>query len=87
MKESATKIFKNSNNEILKELLPCSLAGAFGILTNSVCTIFMMWVFNAAEIALVFSVIISVNFIAEILGAIILAPIYVKVFKRVNSRL
>ena len=81
------KIFKKCKGEHVKEILPYSLAGAFGILTNSVCTIFMMWVFNAEEIATIFTVIISINFIAEIVGAIVLAPIYVKVFKRVNSRL
>ena len=83
----SSKAFKNSQNELVKEILPCSLAGAFGILANSVCTIFMMWVFNSAELALVISVIISINFVAEIIGAIVLAPIYVKVFKKINRSL
>ena len=81
----ANKIFSNSKSEFLKEILPCSLAGIFGILTNSVCTIFMMWVFNAAELAAVLTVIISINFVAEVIGAAVLAPIYVKVFKRMNK--
>ena len=83
----ANKLLKDSQNEFVSEILPCALAGAFGILTNSVCTIFMMWVFNSAELAMVLSVIISVNFIAEIIGSIILAPIYVKVFKKVHGKL
>lgn len=81
----ANKLFKNSKSEFVKEILPCSLAGAFGILTNTVCTIFMMWVFNSAELALVLTLIISVNFIAEVVGAVVLAPIYVRVFKRMHK--
>ena len=50
-------------------------------------SIFMMWVFNSSSLAAVFTVIISINFIAEIVGAIILAPIYVNVFKRIGSKL
>ncbi len=81
------KLFEKSENDFLKNILPCSIAGVFGILTNSVCTIFMMWVFNAAEIATVFTVIISINFVAEVIGSAILSPIYVKVFKRMHGKL
>ncbi|MBQ9782032.1 MAG: hypothetical protein IJW26_02490 [Clostridia bacterium] len=80
-------LLKNAKSEFVKEVLPCSIAGAFGILTNSVCTIFMMWVFNSAELAMVLSVIISINFVAEIVGSIILAPIYIRIFKRINGKL
>ncbi len=83
----ANKLLKDSKNEFVSEILPCSLAGVFGILTNSVCTIFMMWVFNSAELALVLTVIISINFVAEIIGAAVLAPIYVRVFKRMHKSL
>lgn len=64
-----------------------SIAGAFGILTNTVCTLTMMWVFNAASLAAVITVIMSVNFLAEIIGAIVLVPIYSKIFKRIEVRL
>ena len=67
--------------------MPCSLAGVFGILTNTVCTIFMMRVFNAAAIAMVYTVIISINFVAEVAGAALLAPIYVRIFKKVQKQL
>ena len=53
--------------------------------TSTVFTIFMMWVFNAAAIAMVFTVVISINFVAEVIGAAILAPIYVKLFKRLQK--
>ena len=74
------KLFKN-------EVVSCSLAGIFGVFTNSVCTIFMMWVFSATEIATILTIIISLNFIPEIIVAAILCPIYVKVFKRMQKRI
>ena len=80
-------IFKNSKNAFCKETLPLSVAGAFGILTNTVCTIFMMWVFNATALAAVFTVILSINFLAEIIGAIVLVPVYSKVLKRIENNL
>ena len=83
----SSKLFKNAKSEFVKETLPCALAGVFGILTNTVFTIFMMWVFNAAAIAMVFTVVISINFVAEVVGAAVLAPIYVKLFKRLQKQL
>ena len=82
-----SSLFKSAKSEFVKDVLPCALAGVFGILTNTVCTIFMMWVFNAAAIAMVFTVIISINFVAEVIGAAILAPIYVRLFKKVQKQL
>ncbi len=81
------KLLKDTKSDFLKEILPCSLAGVFGILTNTVCTIFMMWVFNSSTIAMVFTVIISINFVAEVVGAVVLAPIYVRLFKRMQKGL
>ncbi len=78
-----TILTRNSDNKFVHEILPISVASVFGILTNSVCTIFMMWVFNAAELAAVFSVVISINFVGEVVGAVILCPIYVNVMKKV----
>ena len=59
----------------------------FGILTNTVCTIVMLWVFSYSALAAVFTTIISINFVGEIVGAIILVPIYSKVLKRIDKRL
>lgn len=81
------KLFKNSKSIAWNFVVPCSIAGAFGILTNTVCTLFMMWVFNAAAIVAIFTVILSINFVAEIIGAIILVPVYAKVLKRIENKL
>ena len=78
-----SKLTKNAKKEFFSKIFPISLSSAFGILTNSILTIFMMWVFNATEIAAVFSVIISLNFVGEVIGAVILCPIYVNVIRKV----
>ena len=74
------KLFKN-------ELVAYSVGGAFGILTNTVCTIFMLWVFNYSSLAAVFTTIMSINFVGELIGAVILVPVYVKILKKVNKSL
>lgn len=81
------ELCKNVKSESLREKLPLSVAGAFGILTNTVCTITMLWVFNSASLAMVFTTIISFNFLAEVIGAIILVPIYASVLKRIENKL
>ena len=80
------KLLENSNNQKLKQILPASLGGAFGILAKSVCTIFMMWVFNQAQIAMVLTTIISINFVAEIIGAMVLVPIYQKALLKIRNK-
>ena len=47
----------------------------------------MMWAFNSAELASVLTVILSVNFLGEVIGAFILVPVYKKVLKRVEKKL
>ena len=83
---SLTKLlFKKSKKGFLNQTLPLGLSGAFGILTNTVCTIFMMFLFKATGIEAVLATVMSINFVAEIIGAVILVPIYVKVFRRIDS--
>ncbi len=76
----ANKLFK-------KETVAYSIGGAFGILANTVLTIFMLWAFNYSSLAAVFTTIMSINFVGELIGAIILVPIYIKILKKVNKSL
>ena len=82
-----SKLTEKSSNAFLKDVLPYSIGGAFGILANTVCTIFMLWVFDKSSLAAVFTTIMSINFLGEIIGAIILVPIYSKILKRIDSKL
>lgn len=74
----------NIQNNTVNKILPASIGGAVGILTNSVCTIFMMWVFKSSGLEAILTVIISVNFVAEVIGAIVLVPIYQKAFSQIQ---
>ena len=80
------RLTKNSKKAFFKESLPLSIAGAFGILTNTVCTIFMMFLFKATGIETVLATVMSINFVAEVVGAIVLVPIYVNLFRKIESR-
>ena len=80
-------VFSIAKRFCKNEMVAYSIGGAFGILTNTVCTIFMLWVFNYSSLAAVFTTIMSINFVGEIIGAIILVPIYIKILKKVNKSL
>lgn len=54
-----------------------SVGGALGVLFNTVTVIFMMYLFNAGALSDVFATIISINFLVEIISAIILSPVIV----------
>ena len=82
-----SKVFKNVKNNFVKNVLPFSIAGVFGVLTNTVFTITAMWAFDVTGLSSVMTVIISFNFLAEVIGAAILLPIYIKTLKRVEKRL
>ena len=80
-------LLKNAKSQAVNEILPLCIAGALGILTNTICTVFMMWVFNASALAVVMTIILSFNFLAEIIGGIILVPVYANILKRISKRL
>ena len=82
----AKKLCASSDNAFVKDHLPCALGGLFGTLANTVCTIFMMWVFQAASLAAVFTTLISINFIAEVIASVILVPIYVRVINKITKK-
>ena len=84
---AVSAIFKNSQVPFLKEKLPQAVGGALGILTNTIFTIFMINLFHSEALVSVISTILSINFLAEIIGAIILVPIYTNVLKRIKNKL
>lgn len=53
-----------------------SIGGAVGVLFNTIIVIFMMYLFNAGALSDIFATIISINFLAEIISAVILSPVY-----------
>lgn len=83
----AKLIFKNSKSSFISQILPIMVAGLFGVLTNTVCTLCMIEIFHGGALATVMQTIISFNFLGEIVGAVALVPLYSKVLKRVENRL
>lgn len=62
--------------------LAASLGGSVGVLFNTILVIFMMYVFDAGALGAIFTTIMSVNFLCEMISAIILSPIIVGVINK-----
>lgn len=77
-------LFKNAQSNFVKNVLPYSLAGIFGVLTNTVLVSIMLWVFNYQALAAVYTLIISVNFVGEIIAAAILVPIFATLINKIE---
>ena len=81
-----SKIFAGAKSEFIKSVIPFSVAGAFGVLTNTVLVISMMTVFASASLAAVLTTILSINFVAEIIASIVLVPVFAQVIISINRR-
>lgn len=78
------KITAGSGNKFLTDVLPYSIGGAFCVLSNTVLVISMLSIFDYASLAAVFTTIISINFIAEIVAGIVLTPIFAGVINKIE---
>ncbi len=78
-----SKILASSKNKFIREILPLSISGVFGVITNTVLTVFMLWVFNFTGTANVFTMILTFNFLFELISAIVLVPIIVITIRKV----
>ena len=78
------RVFSNSKNRFFKNILPYSLAGIAGVITNTGLVIPMMFLFHYASIAAVFTTVMLVNFVAEIVCAAILVPAFAKAINAVE---
>lgn len=78
-------LFKNSSNVFLTGILPYSFAGAFCVLSNTVLVISMLTLFNEATLAAVLATILSINFVAEMIGGIVLTPIFANVINVIEK--
>ena len=76
------KFTDGSNNKFLSGVLPYSLAGVFGVLTNTVLVLLMCYFFTWSELSAVLATILSVNFLAEIIASVILVPVFAQVIEK-----
>lgn len=82
-----SKLFKKSNKLILKESLPCCIAGIVGSLTNTVLYLTMAnlllgGTFQSAMNSIV-QVAVAIYFPIELVACAVLVPVYVRVIKKV----
>lgn len=69
------KVTARSEHAFIKNLLPRAVSGAVGVLTNTVGVLSMMAVFNGEDVfAKVIAVILSVNFLIELISGLIIVP-------------
>ena len=79
-----TFVCKNAKSSFVREILPLSISGAIGVLTNTILVISMLVIFDFSGLSAVFATIMSFNFTIEFISGIILVPIIVKVLRRVS---
>ena len=76
--------FRNSKSSFVREILPLSISGATGVLTNTVLVITMLVIFDFSGLSAVFATIMSFNFVIEFISGIVLVPIIAKTLRRVS---
>ena len=60
-----------------------TIAGFFGVLTNTVLVIFMLFVFDYSGMSAIFATIMSFNFLIEAISGIVLTPIIVTTIRKI----
>ena len=79
------KIFGNSKNKFVSNVLPYSIAGIFGTITNTLLVIPMMFLFHYTSIAAVLTTVMLVNFVSEVISAALLVPVFVKTINMIDK--
>ena len=80
------RLTKNSKNGFLKNVLPYSVGGLFGVLANTCLVLLSMSIFSGDPfIDTAIGVILGLNFSLELICAIILVPILVAAIKEYND--
>jgi len=75
-----SKLFSKSEKPFINSTLPMSIAGAFGVIFNTVFTLLAMSLFAEGDfLAMTFQTILGFNFVFELISAIILVPIITNV--------
>lgn len=78
---------KNKKSVFVREVIPCSVAGACGVITNTVLVLLMMFAFAGGDAFLetALATILSLNFLLEFICALLLVPVFVRTMRRVGG--
>ncbi len=84
-----SKLFRKAKHKFLREILPASLAGLLGSLTNTILYLLAVniWTGNTmGAFTQLIEVAVTIYFPIELVACIVLVPIYTTVLKKVNNK-
>lgn len=79
-----SKLTKNAKNSFVKNYLPSGVAGFFGVLTNTVLTLSMMFICKFIGLEVVVATFMAINFPIEVIASALIVPILLNTIKRLN---
>jgi uncharacterized membrane protein len=78
-------IVKNSSNKFLTKYLPYSLGAIFGVITNTVLVLFLMFFGSYIGIEEIIGTFMAINFPIEVVASALIVPVLVNAVKRFNK--
>lgn len=84
-----SKLFKRAKHKYFREILPASIAGIVGSLTNTVLYLLSVNIWTGSfnqSLSAILTVAVSIYFPIELAACFILVPVYVTVLKKVSHR-
>lgn len=84
-----SKLFKKVKNKYVREMLPATIAGVVGSITNTVLYLLAVniWTGNAmGAFNVILSVAVSIYFPIELVACFVLVPVYVMVLRKISGK-
>lgn len=84
-----SKLFQRAKHKYFREILPASIAGVVGSLTNTVLYLLSVNIWTGSfnqSLSAILTVAVSIYFPIELAACFILVPVYVTVLKKVSHR-
>lgn len=84
-----SKLFKRAKHKYFREILPASIAGVVGSLTNTVLYLLSVNIWTGSfnqSLSAILTVAVSIYFPIELAACFILVPVYVTVLKKVSHK-
>ena len=80
-----SKFTKKSSKKFLRDYLPSGVGAAFGVITNTVLVLSMMFVLKFVGIEDIIATFMAINFPLEVAGSAVLVPVLVSAIRRFNK--
>lgn len=84
-----SRLFKRAKHKYFREILPASIAGVIGSLTNTVLYLLSVNIWTGSfnqSLSAILTVAVSIYFPIELAACFILVPVYVTVLKKVSHK-